>query len=134
MSTKTRQTTPHVPAQRGADRRAATTSEPHPAEGTDHRLRNITLLVTTAVIALGAVLILWFGVFAGEDDPQAPAGPDTTSQGSGDGQTDFLRRMQEQPVGPERALDGSDTLVPGSAQVPDAAQVPDNAQIPKGAQ
>lgn len=106
MSTRTRQTTAHVPTQRGAGR-TATTAPPAPAEPHDHRVRNITLLVTTAVIALGAVLVLWFAVLAGGDSPQAPTSPSNISQGT-DGRPDFLRQQQEQPVGPQGEIDGSD--------------------------
>ena len=101
MSTKTRQTTPHVPTQRGKGERDATTAPPAPPEHADHRVRNITLMVATAVLALGGLLVLWFGVVAGGDDPQAPTSPNTISQGSES--RDFLRQQQEAPVGPEQS-------------------------------
>jgi hypothetical protein len=107
MSTKTRQTTPHVPTQRGKVERDSSTAPPAPPEHADHRVRNITLMVTTAVIALGAVLALWFGVVAGGDDPQAPTSPNNISEGTDDS-SNFLRRSQEVPVGPEKPMDGSD--------------------------
>lgn len=112
MSTKTRQTTPHVPTQRAEGQRAQgqrseATAPPAPPEPSDHRARSIALLVSTAVIALGAVLVLWFAVFAGSDSPQAPTSPNTISQGT-DGRPDFLRQQQEKPVGPEGGVDGSD--------------------------
>lgn len=132
MSTKTRQTTPHVPKQRGEDRRSATNAPTAPPQPSDHRVRNISLIVAAAVIVVGAFLVLWFTVFSGSDTPQAPTSPNNISQGN-DGQTDFLRRLQEQPVGPERSLDGSDTTVPGDTTVPDEAQAPGNGTVPQGA-
>ncbi len=104
MSTKTGQTTPHVPTQRGKVERDASIPPPAPPEHADHRVRNITLMVTTAVIALGAVLALWVGVVAGGDDPQAPTSPNSVSQGN-DSADDFLRKQQEAPVAPEESDD-----------------------------
>ena len=103
MSTKTGQTTPHVPAQRGKVERDASTAPPAPPEHADHRARNIALMVATAVVALAAALVLWFAVFAGGDDPQAPTSPNNISQGSND--RDFLRQRQEQQVAPEESDD-----------------------------
>ena len=50
MSTKTRQTTPQLPTQRGKVERDASTAPPAPPEHADHRVRNISLVVTTGVI------------------------------------------------------------------------------------
>ena len=113
MSTKTRQTTPHVPAQRGKVERDASTAPPAPPEHADHRARNIALMVATAVVALAAALVLWFAVFAGGDDPQAPTSPNNISQGT-DGRPDFLRQQQERPVDPQG--ESNDQQLPDGAQ------------------
>ena len=109
MSTKTRQTKIHVPAQRQA-RPGHRPQQTEPAPGPDHRVRNVTLLVSTAVIALGAVVALWFAIFAGGGSPQAPATPAGQNSLSDTGPSipPFLRQELERPVGPEEPIDGSD--------------------------
>jgi hypothetical protein len=106
MRTKSRTDTPTVPTQRQG-RGSGQPQKVEPTPAPDHRVRNITLLVSTAVVVVGAVLALWFAIFAGEDTPQAPTSPNTISQGTDADHPNFLRKTQEEPLGPEG--DGSDT-------------------------